>query len=142
RALRVFGRELAGIEKPALRTVVPVRHGHEQPLYRLRIGELAAREHRERAERERLLEEQAPLQELELFHGALPVTIVGMVRGTSSAITTCTTTRNTSSAMAKKCSRRAPSYPPMRAASSWSCTGFQIARPESTSTTSVRMMAR
>src|SRR6267142_1696563 len=146
-ALRVFRGELHLAEYQPLSAVVPARHARQHPLHALVVGQVAARKHRERAERQALPEEQAPLDRanelrrlrratrlhVASFHEALlarPVIMVGKVRGTSITMTMWTSTINTISAMAQKCTMRAPSYPPMSPAISWNCTGFQIARPE------------
>ena len=60
--------------------------------------------------------------------------IVRSVRGTSATITTCTTMKATSSTIAAKWTQRAGWNPPSRSQSQASCTGFQIASPEATST--------
>src|SRR5262249_29209042 len=126
RALRKFRGEPGLAEHQPLRTVVPARHAREQPLHALVVGQVASREHRERAEREALPQEQAPLDRADElgrlrreagFHGALlhpallvpPVSSVGKVRGTRITMTTWTSTMNTISAIAKKCRMRAPS---------------------------------
>src|SRR6266571_1585690 len=126
RALRVFRRELVGVEEPGLRAVVPARHREEKALHAFVVGQRAARKERERPERQPLRQEQAPLDRADELRGVLgetrihraflhevllarPVMMVGKVRGTRITITMCTSAMNTIKAMAKKCTRRAPS---------------------------------
>src|SRR5205814_4880301 len=102
-ALGIFRRELVRIEEPALSAVVPARHSLEQVLHPFVVGRVAAREQRERSEREALLQEQPPLDRADepgrmsgetclhrpFLHDvllALPVILVGKVRGTGITI--------------------------------------------------------
>src|SRR6266853_1223227 len=126
RALREFGRELVRIEEPALSSVVPARHPAEQFLHALVVGEIAAREHCERSQRQSLPQEQPSLDAVDefpgmpgqtRFHGAFfhvgllarPLNIVGRVRGTRITMRMWTSTMSTSSDIVRKCTTRAPS---------------------------------
>ncbi len=119
RALGKFRRELVRVEEPALRAVVPARHPGEQSLHALVVGEVAAREHCERSQRQSLPEEEAPLDAVDefsgmpgqtRFHGAFfhvgllarPVNIVGKVRGTRITMAIWINTMSTSSDIARK----------------------------------------
>src|SRR5262249_44713908 len=124
-ALRELGREAARAEEPALHAVVPSGHALQDLLHALLFRDRAARHQGEGAERQALSQKKPPLhtgdgRRAELVearaHDSLhadlrtrPVNMLGSVRGTSATMTTCTITMNTTPAIAKKCSSRAPS---------------------------------
>src|SRR5439155_914183 len=53
-ALRILRGEALRIEEPALHAIVPARHRKQHALQAFLVGELTAREHRQRADRESL----------------------------------------------------------------------------------------
>src|SRR2546425_6644307 len=124
-ALGEFGCQAPRIEEPVLHAVIPARHRPEKLLHALGVGQLAAGQQRQRAERQPALQEQPPLEIRHLrrtmrektsahlvAHDALrmrPVNMLGKVRGTRITMITCTMTISTTAAMAKKCTTRAPS---------------------------------
>ncbi len=123
---RIFGREPVRIEEPSLDAVIPARHLRQHDLHTFVLGELAPGEQRERTQAQPLPEEQPSLDQPYLlrsvmvetathaasFHHRLlmrPVIMLGKVRGTRITMTMCTRAMNTTTDMARKWTRRAPS---------------------------------